>query len=143
MQLQKIFVQILYINRSWTMLTQFNCQSATNVKNTVIFYYIHAILHTLFFNAMHVSLFCPYFYAKVALSELLEEPHQPVSNFLRDLLTRRNLCTAASRESGLAAMWYVLDLLWWSTRCSFLFYLCSVVHLRVYGYILNTLPDLI
>ena len=29
------------------MLTEFNCQSATHVKNTVVFYYIHVILHML------------------------------------------------------------------------------------------------
>ena len=29
---------------AWTMLTEFNCQSATHVKNAVLFYYSHPIL---------------------------------------------------------------------------------------------------
>ena len=29
---------------AWTMLTEFNCPSATCVKNAIIFYYIHMIL---------------------------------------------------------------------------------------------------
>ena len=37
------------------MYTEFNCQSATRVKNAVVFYYIHAILHTLF-NVYHVCM---------------------------------------------------------------------------------------
>ena len=46
---------------------------------------------------------------EVALPELLEEPHYMQSTtFIRDLLARRNLCTAASRASGLAAKWYWL-----------------------------------
>ena len=68
---------------AWTMLTEFNCQSATQVKNAVVFYYIHAILHNLF-NACHVYmwlLFCPFCCAEVALPELLKEPHQPILNF--------------------------------------------------------------
>ena len=34
------------------MLTEFNCQSATCVKNAIVFYYIHVILHTLLTLAM-------------------------------------------------------------------------------------------
>ena len=86
------------------MITELNCQSATRVKDDV-FYYIHAILHTVF-NACHVCMwpcFIHFCYAKVALPELPEEPHQPVLTFLRDILIKRNLCTAVSRASGLAA----------------------------------------
>ena len=38
-----------------TMLTKFNCQSTTHVKNAIQFYYIHVILVTLF-NACHVCM---------------------------------------------------------------------------------------
>ena len=71
---------------AWTMLTEFNCQSATCMKDAVVFYYIHTILHTLF-NACHACMwpcffhFCYKMYAEVALPELLENPHQPVLNF--------------------------------------------------------------
>ena len=64
------------------------------------------------FNTCHVCIwpsFVRFCYAEVALPELLEELHHAassVSTFLRDLLARRNLCTAASRASGLAANWY-------------------------------------
>ena len=71
---------------AWTMLTEFNCQSAICMKNVIVFYYIHTILHTLF-NACHVCMWsclfhlCFEMYAEVALPELFEEPHQPVLNF--------------------------------------------------------------
>ena len=32
---------------AWTMLTEFNCQSTTHLKNAVVFFYIHALFHTL------------------------------------------------------------------------------------------------
>ena len=32
---------------AWTMLTEFNYQSATHVKNAIVFYYIYAILNSL------------------------------------------------------------------------------------------------
>ena len=32
---------------TWTMLTKFNCQSTTHVKNAVIFYYIHTLFQSL------------------------------------------------------------------------------------------------
>ena len=70
------------------MLTQFNCHSATYVKNTNVFYYIHDILHT-HFKVSHVCMwayFVHFCYAKAALPELFEEPYQPVLNFLRNLL---------------------------------------------------------
>ena len=38
-----------------TMLSEFNCQSSTRVKNVIVFYYIHAILHTLL-NAWNVCM---------------------------------------------------------------------------------------
>ena len=62
-------------------------QSATCVKNVVVFYYIYAILHT-DFNAFHVSrwpcslCFCYKMYAEVALPEVLKQPHQPCSSKL-------------------------------------------------------------
>ena len=37
---------------TWTMLTEFDCQSATCVKNAVVFYYTHT-LHPPF-NAFHI-----------------------------------------------------------------------------------------
>ena len=75
------------------MLTQFNCQSATLVKNAIVFYYIRVILHTLFIT-YHVCM-CPcfvhFYYAKVALPELLEEPHQPVLNFSKGSFGQKKL----------------------------------------------------
>ena len=62
---------------AWAMLTEFNCQSATRVKNTIAFFYIHTLFHTLF-NACHVCIwpcFVYFCYVKVALPELLKEPH--------------------------------------------------------------------
>ena len=44
------------------------------------------------------------FVFEVALPELLKEPHH-ASSFLRDLLARRNLYTAASRASDVTANW--------------------------------------
>ena len=49
--------------------------------------------------------FCYEMYAEVSLPELLEEPHQPIFNFPKGSLARRNLCIVASRASGLAAKW--------------------------------------
>ena len=92
---------------AWTMLTEFNCQSATCVRNTVILYYIHMII--ILSNTCHVCTwycfvhFCYKIYAEVPLLELLEGPHQPLLDFPKDLLAKRNLCTAASRVSGLVA----------------------------------------
>ena len=65
---------------AWTMLTEFNCQSATCAKIP-----LHSIIFTQYFihlPYLHVVLFCPFcykMYAYVSLPELLEEPHQPVS----------------------------------------------------------------
>ena len=88
-----------------TMRTEFNCQSAIRVKNAIVFYYVHTI-------AISANgLFCPFCYVKVALPELLKEPHHAASSwlnfptFLRDLLARGNLYTVACRASGLAAKW--------------------------------------
>ena len=86
------------------MLTEFNFQSSTRVKNAIVFYYIHTILHMIAMSAcsivlsifiMKCTLKFPY------LNYLKSLTHQ----FSTGLLARRNLCTADSRASGLAAMW--------------------------------------
>ena len=121
---------------AWTMLIEFNCQSATHVKNAVVFHYIHTLFHTLF-NACHVCIwpcFIRFCFAEIALPELLKEPPcSQFSSFLRDLLARRNLCTAASRASG-------IGLIMMKHKEQFS---VSAVYLCVYSYILNTLHDLI
>ena len=67
-------------------------------------------------------------YAEITLPELPEEIHQPVVNFLRDLLARKNLYTAASRANGLAAKrcWLHCGEAQDVVFC----YLCSVVYQR-------------
>ena len=75
------------------MLTEFNCQSATCMKNAVVFYYICAIFHILLMldmsayglvSSVFVMLKLPYLnYSKSLTSQF--------STFLRDLLARRNL----------------------------------------------------
>ena len=105
MQLQKIFLQILYTNRPYaciqTMLTEFNFQSATRVENTIVCYYIHAILHTFAMSAcsMVLSIFIMKCMLKLPYLSLTSQ----FSTFLKDLLARRNLCTAASRASRVSA----------------------------------------
>ena len=56
---------------AWTMLTKFNCQSTTRVKNAVIF--THYFISLMFY---------PFSFAEVALPELLEEPHHAASSKL-------------------------------------------------------------
>ena len=63
---------------AWTMLTEFNSQSVTRVKNTMAFYYAHTFFHTPF-NACHVYTW-PCFV--VASPELLEELHHAASSKL-------------------------------------------------------------
>ena len=82
MQLQKIFLQILYIigpRYAWTMLTQFDCQSAKHVKNTVVIYYIHLLLRTLF-HASHVYMWA-YFVRFIML-------RMPYLNYLKSLTSQ-------------------------------------------------------
>ena len=89
---------------AWTMLTEFNCQSATHVKYAIVFYYIHTILHMLAMSACGIVL--SIFAMKCMLKFLyLKSLTSQFSTFLKDLLARRNLCIAASRASGLAAKW--------------------------------------
>ena len=74
--------------------------------------------------------FVHFCYAEVALPELLKSL---TSQFSRALLARRNLCTAASRASGLAAK------IMMKYKVQFSVYLYSVVYLCAYGYTLNIL----
>ena len=87
----------------WTMLNEFNLQSSTRVKNAVVFYYIHAILHTIAMSASSIVL--SVFIMKCTLEfPYLNYLKSLTSHFSTGLLARRNLCTAAaSRASGLAA----------------------------------------
>ena len=54
------------------MLTEFNFQSATRVKNTTMFHYIDAILHTIAMSACRHSFVHFYYemYAEVTLPKL-------------------------------------------------------------------------
>ena len=88
------------------MLTLFNCLSTTDVKKAIVFYYnVHVILYTLLI-ACHVCMwpcFVHFCYAKVALPELLEGPHQPVLKFPKESFGQKNLCNTAFRASDIAA----------------------------------------
>ena len=89
---------------AWTMLTEFNLQSSTRVKNAVVFYYIHVILHTIAMSACSIVL--SIFIMKCMLKfPYLNYLKSLTSQFSTGLLARRNLCTAASRASGSAAKW--------------------------------------
>ena len=92
------------------MLTELKCKSNTHMKNAIVFYYIHMILYFIFFLVHAVStcglvLFIFVCYTQVTLLNCLKSLTSKFSTFVRDLLARRKLCTAASRESGLAAKW--------------------------------------
>ena len=89
------------------MLTEFNFQSATRVKNAVVFYYIHTILHTIAMSACSIvlSVFIMKCMLRFPYLNYLKSLTSQFSTFLKDLLARRNLYTAASRASGLAAKW--------------------------------------
>ena len=66
-----------------TMLTEFNCQSGTHVKNAIVFYYIHTLFHTLtLVNVCIWPCFIRFCYVEVTLPELLEEPHYAASSQL-------------------------------------------------------------
>ena len=82
---------------AWAMLTEFNFQSATRVKNAIVFYYIHAILHTIAISACSIVL--SVFIMKCTLKfPYLNYLKSLTSQFFTGLLARRNLCTAASRQ---------------------------------------------
>ena len=76
------------------MLALFNCLSTTGVKKAIVLYYnVHVILYTLLI-ACHVCIspcFVHFCYAKVALPELLEEPHQPVFKFPKESFGQKKL----------------------------------------------------
>ena len=82
MQLRKIILQILCINRPYVCMhgqclliyVEFNCQSATHMKNAIVFYYIHTTLHTLAMSHCFVHLRYE-MSAEVSLPKLLEDPH--------------------------------------------------------------------
>ena len=80
MQPQKVFYSHMY---AWTMLTEFNCQSATYME--ILLYSIIFTQYFIIFSmlAMSACSFCfaHFCYTEVALSELLKEPHQPILNF--------------------------------------------------------------
>ena len=74
------------------MLTEFNSQSATRVKNATVFYYIHAILHTIALSACSIvlSVFIMKCMLKLPyLNYVLEEPHQPVLHFPKGSFGRK------------------------------------------------------
>ena len=89
---------------AWTMLTEFNLQSSTSVKNAIVFYYIHAKLYMITMSACIIVL--SIFIMKCMLKfPYLNYLKNLSSQFSTGLLARRNQCTAASRASGLAAKW--------------------------------------
>ena len=107
---------MLYTNRPYLAmhrqcLLRFNCQSATCIKmslHSIIFKHYFILFLTIAMSAYNlissvfVMLKLPYLNYSKSLAML------QFSTFLRDLLAKRNLCTAAARESCLAAKWYWL-----------------------------------
>ena len=92
----------------WTMLTEFNCQSATCVKNAVVFNYIHVIATS---YACHVCMqhcfvhFCYEMFAEVSLPEVLEKPHQSVLNF-----PKRSFGQKKSVHCSFQGKWFSIQL---------------------------------
>ena len=78
---------------AWTMLTEFNCQSGTRVKNAIVFYYIHTLFHTLtlvmsvygLVSSIFVMLTLPYLNYEKSLTM------QPVLNFPKGSLGQKKL----------------------------------------------------
>ena len=88
---------------AWTIITEFNLQSATGVKNAVVFYYIQAILHTLAMSACSIVL------SVFAMKSVLKFPYL---NYLNSLTSQFStfcpeetcaLRATPSRASNLAA----------------------------------------
>ena len=87
------FIHILLYSQKFSQHVNFTVKCETNdFRGSTLKCFVH---------------FC-YEYAEVSLPELLEEPHQPALNFPKGSLARRNLCTEASRTSGLPAKWHWL-----------------------------------
>ena len=82
---------------AWTILTEFNLQIATDVKNAIVFYYIHTIFHTHAMSACSIvlSIFVMKSVLKFPYLNYLKSLTSQFSTFLKDLLSRRNLCTAS------------------------------------------------
>ena len=76
-------------------------------KNTVIFYYSHAVLHTIAMSACSIvlSVFIMKCMLKFPYLNYLKSLTSQFSTFVKDLLARRNLYTVASMASGLEAKW--------------------------------------
>ena len=72
---------------TWTMLTEFNFQSATHVKYAIVFYYIHAILHTIAKSACSIvlSIFTMKYMLKFPYLNYLKSLTIQFSTFLKDL----------------------------------------------------------
>ena len=123
---------------AWTMLSEFNCQSATRVKNTIVFYYIHLLCHTLF-NACHVCMWLVWFvFVMLKLTTQRASPCNQLSTFLRDIWPEEtcSLQLPGQIVQQLRSIGFIM------TKHKVQFSV-SVVYLCAYGYILNTLHNLI
>ena len=88
------------------MPTEFNCQSATRV--IIFLFYLRNTLYSLMLAmsacGIGLSIFVMKCMLKLSYLNYLKSLTIQLSTFLRDLLARRNLYTAAaSRANGLAA----------------------------------------
>ena len=129
-----------------TMLTKFNSQSSTCVKNAIVFYYIH---DTSYSNTCHVCIW--HYFAIFVMKCVLKLPYLnylksltiQFSTFLRNLLARRNLCTPGFRASGLAVKWCYFH--YDEAQHAVFWFICVLWYSYSYAYcyILNTLHDLI
>ena len=92
---------------AWAMLTEFDCQSATCVKNAVVFYYTHTLHPPLMISMSTYGLVSSVLLCWSCLTTITRRasPCSQFSTYLRDLLARRNLYIAAFRARGLAAKW--------------------------------------
>ena len=73
------------------MLTELNCKSATHVKNAVVFYYIHVILHILLAIAMCTcGLFVVFVILKLRCLNYLKSLTSQFSTFVKNIWLEEN-----------------------------------------------------
>ena len=118
MQLLKILLQILYTNRRYIHMhgnaycTWVSLQVChTYEKLHCILLYSYIILYSYrHLPYLHMALFRLFLlcWSCLTWTTWRASPCSQFSTFLKDLLAKRNLCTAASRASGLAIKWYWL-----------------------------------
>ena len=121
---------------------QFNCQSAIyTCENAIVFYYSQANFIVILMLTMSA---CGLIFVmlKLPYPNYLKSLTSQFSTFLRDLLARRNLCTATSRASSLEAKWYGFIMMKHRMQFSVLSVLCGTP-MCLQLYTINTLHDLI